>query len=147
MSRFFFCCCYCCLVCLFGLHMDVQNFSSICRKDYCFSIKSNQMGFPSGSNGKFHGRKSLVGCSPWGSKELDRTEKLHFSQSNCLCFFVKISWLYNYEPISGLCFLLHWTVFLFYHQYHWGNLIEMREEGRERLQTSILYKHRGCLVP
>ena len=28
--------------------------------------------------GKSHGRKSLVGCSPWGRKELDRTERLHF---------------------------------------------------------------------
>ena len=28
--------------------------------------------------GKAHGRKSLVGCSPWGCKELDTTERLHF---------------------------------------------------------------------
>ena len=28
--------------------------------------------------GKFHGRRSLVGCSPWGHKELDTTERLHF---------------------------------------------------------------------
>ena len=28
--------------------------------------------------GKSHGRKSLVGCSPWGRKELDTTEQLHF---------------------------------------------------------------------
>ena len=26
--------------------------------------------------GKFHGQRSLVGCSPWGCKELDRTEQL-----------------------------------------------------------------------
>ena len=33
--------------------------------------------------GKSHGRKSLVGCSPWGRKELDTTEQLpfHFSLS------------------------------------------------------------------
>ena len=24
--------------------------------------------------GEFHGESSLVGCSPWGHKELDRTE-------------------------------------------------------------------------
>ena len=119
------------------------------EKNYCFSIKSNQMGFPGGSDGKFHGWRSLVGYSPWVCKELDRTEQLHFSQSNCLLVFVKIRWLYNYEPISGLSILLYWAVFLFYHQYHtsWGNLIEMREEGRERLQRSILYKHRGYLIP
>ena len=28
--------------------------------------------------GKSHGRRSLVGCSPWGHSELDRTERLHF---------------------------------------------------------------------
>ena len=28
--------------------------------------------------GKSHGRRSLVGCSPWGRSELDTTERLHF---------------------------------------------------------------------
>ena len=28
--------------------------------------------------GKFHGLRSLVGYSPWGRKELDMTERLHF---------------------------------------------------------------------
>ena len=28
--------------------------------------------------GKPHGRRSLVGCSPWGRWELDTTERLHF---------------------------------------------------------------------
>ena len=28
--------------------------------------------------GKSHGRRSLVGCSPWGCEELDTTEQLHF---------------------------------------------------------------------
>ena len=27
--------------------------------------------------GKFHGQRSLVGCSPWDSKELDMTERTH----------------------------------------------------------------------
>ena len=33
--------------------------------------------------GKSHGRRSLVGCSPWGREESDRTERLpfHFSLS------------------------------------------------------------------
>ena len=26
--------------------------------------------------GESHGRRSLAGCSPWGGKELDKTEKL-----------------------------------------------------------------------
>ena len=36
--------------------------------------------------GKFHGQRSLVGYSPWGCKELDTTEQLHF-----LSFFMGIS--------------------------------------------------------
>ena len=28
--------------------------------------------------GKSHGRRSLVGCSPWGRSESDMTERLHF---------------------------------------------------------------------
>ena len=30
--------------------------------------------------GKFHGWRSLVGYSPWGCKELDTTERLHFTK-------------------------------------------------------------------
>ena len=29
-------------------------------------------------DGESHGRRSLVGYSPWGSKESDKTERLHF---------------------------------------------------------------------
>ena len=29
--------------------------------------------------GKSHGRRGLVGYSPWGRKELDKTEQLHFT--------------------------------------------------------------------
>ena len=31
--------------------------------------------------GKSHGRRSLVGCSPWGLEESDTTERLHFDFS------------------------------------------------------------------
>ena len=30
-------------------------------------------------SGEFHGRRSLVGYSPWSRKESDSTERLHFS--------------------------------------------------------------------
>ena len=33
---------------------------------------------PHCSTRKSHGRRSLVGCSPWGRQELDTTERLHF---------------------------------------------------------------------
>ena len=29
--------------------------------------------------GKFHGQRRLAGCSPWGEKELDTTERTHAS--------------------------------------------------------------------
>ena len=29
-------------------------------------------------SGKSQGRRSLIGCSPWGHKESDTTERLHF---------------------------------------------------------------------
>ena len=29
--------------------------------------------------GKFHGQRTLVGYSPWGHKESDTTERLHFT--------------------------------------------------------------------
>ena len=35
--------------------------------------------------GKYYGRRSLVGCSPWGCQESDMTERLHFHFSlSCL---------------------------------------------------------------
>ena len=40
-------------------------------------------GFPGGlevkASGESHGRRSLVGYSPWGRKESDTTERLHFT--------------------------------------------------------------------
>ena len=34
--------------------------------------------------GKFHGWRSLVGYSPWGRKELDMTEQLHWFTGSAL---------------------------------------------------------------
>ena len=38
---------------------------------------------PGAASGKSHGRRRLVGCSPWGREESDTTEQLpfHFSRS------------------------------------------------------------------
>ena len=35
--------------------------------------------------GKSHGRRSLVGCSPWGRWESDTTERLHFIHFSLSC--------------------------------------------------------------
>ena len=36
--------------------------------------------------GKSHGQRSLVGCSPWGRKESNMTEQLHFHFSSVWAF-------------------------------------------------------------
>ena len=47
--------------------------------------------------GKSHGRRSLVGCSPWGHEESDTTERLHFHFS--------LSWIGegNGNPLQCSC--------------------------------------------
>ena len=44
---------------------------------------------------KFHGRRRLVGYSPWGFKELDMTEQLHFFTSLFLLNHLKSSFRYQ----------------------------------------------------
>jgi len=43
-------------------------------------------------HGKFHGWRSLVGYSPWGHKESDTTEQLHFLS------FYRFFWRRKYQP-------------------------------------------------
>ena len=42
--------------------------------------------------GNSHGRRSLVGCSPWGREESDTTERLHFH------FFTFLHWRRKWQP-------------------------------------------------
>ena len=44
--------------------------------------------------GKSHGRRSLVRCSPWGRKESDTTERLHFHFS----LFTFMHWRRKWQP-------------------------------------------------
>ena len=67
--------------------------------------------------GKSHGRRSLVGYSPWGRKELDRIKRLHFTSlhfpfytffrptSNFICCDIHIS-LLLWLPLSVFLSLL-----------------------------------------
>ena len=76
--------------------------------------------------GESHGRRSLVGYSPWGRKESYRTERLHFhfhfqpsaekTFSSCVCYWL-FSWvlkdLWPYFFLSCLfsnCITLHTVV-------------------------------------
>ena len=52
----------------------------MCSVVYVCSISQRRQWHPTPVllPGKSHGWRSLVGCSPWGRKELDTTEQLHF---------------------------------------------------------------------
>ena len=44
----------------------------------CMCRRRQQQPTPVLLPGKSHGRRGLVGCGPWGRKESDTTERLHF---------------------------------------------------------------------
>ena len=56
---------------------ECQHYS--CPKPYLWRRKWHPT--PVLLPGKSHGRRSLVGCSPWGREESDMTERLHFDFS------------------------------------------------------------------
>ena len=45
--------------------------------------------------GKSHGQRSLVGCSLWGCKESDTTERLHYH------WHLVVQWLRHQAPNAG----------------------------------------------
>ena len=50
--------------------------------------------------GKSHEQRRLVGYSPWGRKELDMTEQLHFTHSDVLdCLGCKNSYISWLQPL------------------------------------------------
>ena len=49
--------------------------------------------------GKSHGRRSLVGCSPWDCEESDMTEWLHFHFS----LFTFMHWRRKWQPTPVFC--------------------------------------------
>ena len=57
--------------------------------------------------GKSHGRRSLVGCSPWGRKELDTTERLHF-HFHIQSFNI---WWYNFVFVAFVGFFFFLDIF------------------------------------
>ena len=48
------------------------------RSSYAFPRRRRWHPTPVLLPGKSHGRRTLVGCSPWGLEESDMTERLHF---------------------------------------------------------------------
>ena len=55
---------------------------------------------PALSPGKSHGRRSLIGYSPWGCKESDTTERLHFR-------FHRWDWICTHHTIPHMALLPH----------------------------------------
>ena len=64
--------------------------------------------------GKSHGRRSLVGCSPWGHKESDTT-------ATSLSLFTFMHWRRKWQPTP---------VFLPGESQGWGNLVGCHLWGR-----------------
>ena len=58
----------------------LKMYNSVFLRDLKFANNSEKAVAPHSLllPGKSHGRRSLVGCSPWGRKELDTTEWLYF---------------------------------------------------------------------
>ena len=75
--------------------------------------------------GKSHGRRRLVGCSPWGCKESDKTEQLHFLFS--LSLFTFMHWRRKWQPTP---------VFLPGESQGRGSLVGCRLWGRTESDTT-----------
>ena len=70
--------CYCRLV--VRIEIIFEEYPAWCLIHYKIWINSRCVWHPTPVllPGKSHGRRSLVGCSPWGREELGTTERLHF---------------------------------------------------------------------
>ena len=58
--------------------------------------------------GKFHGSRSLVGYSPWGHKESDTIERLHFHFQYCCMYIPHLDpficwWTFRLIPCLDYC--------------------------------------------
>ena len=63
---------------ILGTRDQIANIRCIIEKAREFQKKRKWQSTPVLLPGKSHGQRSLVGYSPWGRKESDMTERLHF---------------------------------------------------------------------
>ena len=77
--------------------------------------------------GKSHGQRSLAGCSPWGRKELDMTERLHF-HFQTMVGVMKIMGPPSKHPVHALL--------------HSVPLILQQASTDPRFSQRLLYTHR-----
>ena len=77
-----FCVCVCVCVCVYSSSLPKSQFdlrTILMFIIHFMSWRRKCQSTPALMPGKSHGRRSLIGYSPWGRKELDRTERLHFT--------------------------------------------------------------------
>ena len=61
-------------VTFFKMHQKIRRIDGLQKEDWRRQWQPTPVLLP----GKSHGRRGLVGCSPWGHQELDMTQQLHF---------------------------------------------------------------------
>ena len=64
--------------CVHTRNVTFKNFESVCYTPTLCNWRRQWHPTPVLLPGKSHGQRSLVGCSPWGCKESDTNERLHF---------------------------------------------------------------------
>ena len=71
-------------------------FNKFSRWFWCiyYHLRTTRLDTPVLLPGKSHGRRSLVGCSPWGCEESDTTS---------LSFFTFMRWRRNVNPLQCSC--------------------------------------------
>ena len=86
--------------------------------------------------GKSHGWRSLVGCSPWGRKESDTTERLHFLS------FYSYFWRRKRQPtpvfLPGECH--GWRGLMGCHLWGCKELDTTEQQARAHTHTHTRYK-------
>ena len=63
--------------------------------------------------GKSHGRRSLVGYSPWGCKESDMTERLHFTKTLLNKMQLKLEFIFSHIFVVHIIiknYVNHWII-------------------------------------
>ena len=98
--------------------------------------------------GKFHGRRSLVGCSPWGREESDMTEWLHFH------FSLSCSGEGNGNPLQCSCLENPrdsgaWWAAVYGVAQSWTQLKRLSSSSKmyERIQNFISVLNKSFLLP
>ena len=101
-----------------GFLISPCYFLELCIKmdiSFLFSWRRKWQPTPVFLPGESHGQRSLVGYSPWGRKESDTTEWLHFTSFSPLpfaCLFTAICKAFSEIHFTFLHFFFSWIVLI-----------------------------------